>query len=66
MITMEPKLNIKKQILKNKYLLKGKKFEIHMHGIEFRMKNNNYNLLFKRFVLVHIWFHSHVIIKKKI
>jgi hypothetical protein len=34
---IRPKINLKKLIMKNEYLLKGKDFEIQPHKIEFRM-----------------------------
>jgi hypothetical protein len=35
---MRPKLNLKKLIIENKHLLKGKDFELQPRRIEFRMK----------------------------
>jgi hypothetical protein len=35
---MRPKLNLKKLIMENKYLSKGKHFEIQSRKIEFRME----------------------------
>jgi hypothetical protein len=74
---VSPKLNLKKLIMKNKYLSKGKDFEIQPHRIEFKKGMTNkwgslfINILIKKMIIewyfilflsFSIYFDSEVII----
>jgi hypothetical protein len=54
---MRPKLNLKKLIMENKYLSKGKDFEIQPRRIEFRMRETGkegslfINILIKKIII---------------
>jgi hypothetical protein len=54
---VRPKINLKELVIKNKYLSKGKDFEIQPRRIEFRMKETDkkgsvfINILIKRIMI---------------